>query len=75
MFDIIGTDRAKGDRTMKARLLEARPAGRDEAKRCRVLPAGTIVTITGINVMGRMTADCNGWKLNVGQDQAEPIDE
>ncbi len=60
---------------MRARLLEARPAHRNEARQARMLPAGIVVTVTGTDSAGRFTADYCGWGLNFTEDQAEPVEE
>lgn len=60
---------------MKVRLLERRPGFKDEGK-AKMIPAGTIVTVTGTNVLKRIIAETyDGYGLNFNEDQAEVIDE
>lgn len=61
---------------MKAKLLESRPAVNKYTNRGAILKPGTIIYITGHNDMGRMIAQTEtNYCLNVGEDEAEPIEE
>lgn len=61
---------------MKARLLESRPAVNKYSNRGILLNPGTVIYITGHNEMGRMTAQTDtNYCLNVGEDEAEPLEE
>ncbi len=58
---------------MKARLLTERPCYANEWVTAKMLKAGTIITITGVDENGRMTAERGLGILTVEQDQVKPL--
>ena len=64
----------KGGKTMRARLIVTRPAYKNESRRPLFVAAGEVVDIIG-NMNDRMIAEYKGWRLNVGQDEAEVLED